>query len=229
MQQHAALGFSNANSLYIPNGFDTAQFRPSAERRQAYRVARRIPAEARVIGRFGRYHPMKDFPMMVRAAATVMRQYPDCHLLLGGREVDTSNRPLMAEVMATGVAARIHLVGEETDMAAALAAVDINCSSSAWGEAFPNVIGEGMSCGVPAVATDIGDSRWILGEAGTVVPPRDPRALGEALAAMLSLPAEARDRLGAAARNRIMQSFSLAAAARAYDELYAGLPDAHGR
>jgi glycosyltransferase involved in cell wall biosynthesis len=85
-------------------------------------------------------------------------------------------------------------------------ALDIATSSSAYGEGFPNVVGEAMACGLPCVVTDVGDSARIVGETGVVVPPRNPAALAEGLKTAL-------DRLEGdnsyPARARVTQHFSV--------------------
>jgi glycosyltransferase involved in cell wall biosynthesis len=67
--------------------------------------------------------------------------------------------------------------GEIGDVKAAYNAFDIATLSSAFGEGFPNVVGEAMACGIPVVATDIGDVRPIVGEQGETVPPKAPKLL----------------------------------------------------
>jgi len=74
---------------------------------------------------------------------------------------------------------------------------------------------------VPAVATDVGDARLIIGSAGRIVPPRDPGALADALCALAALGPEERARLGAKGRARMQADFSIAAITRRYQSLYA--------
>jgi glycosyltransferase involved in cell wall biosynthesis len=103
------------------------------------------------------------------------------------------------------------------------AALDVACSASAYGEGFPNVLGEAMACGVPCVTTDVGDAAAIVGETGWVVPPRDPRALAAMLGAALALSPAARGRRGAAARDRVARQFSQDAFIGRYAALYRAL------
>ena len=114
----------------------------------------------------------------------------------------------------------MHLLGERTDMSAIMAALDIAVLCSAWGEGFPNAIGEAMACGVPCLATDVGDCRTILAECGEIVPPRDPAALAAALRRLLQLSANCRRELGASGRQRIAAEFSLGAVVGRYRCLY---------
>ena len=69
-------------------------------------------------------------------------------------------------------------------MSAVYNALDIAVSSS-YSEGLSNVIGEAMACGVPCVVTNVGDSAWVVGDTGEVVPPKDPVALKNAIERLL--------------------------------------------
>jgi glycosyltransferase involved in cell wall biosynthesis len=114
----------------------------------------------------------------------------------------------------------IRLLGERRDMPAVMAALDIVVSSSAFGEGFPNVLGEGMAAGAIPVATDSGDSRAIVDGIGFAVPPRSPDALARAILDALALPAADRARRSAAARERVARDYALDAIARRYLALW---------
>jgi glycosyltransferase involved in cell wall biosynthesis len=104
-------------------------------------------------------------------------------------------------------------------------ALDIATLSSAWGEAFPLVIGEAMACGVPCVVTDVGDSAYLVGDTGRVVRPRDPEELAAGWEALVELGPDGRRLLGGAARARIEQHFSLPRIAAEYASLYRRMLD----
>jgi glycosyltransferase involved in cell wall biosynthesis len=79
-----------------------------------------------------------------------------------------------------------------------------------------------MSCGVPCVVTDVGDSAVLLGEAGRVVLPRDSAAFACACVELLSLDSAERARIGKWGRERIKQNYSLESVVASYASLYAG-------
>ena len=108
-------------------------------------------------------------------------------------------------------------------MARIYAALDIATSSSAYGEGFPNVLGEAMACGVPCVATDTGDTRLVIGETGIVVPPRDPAALASAWEQLIVLGRAGRRSLGMTARARIDGNYEIGSVVGGYEALYRDL------
>jgi len=224
-QAHAAFGYDASKMTVIPNGFDTEQFRPDGNARRSVREALGLPADSRLVGMVARTDPHKDHPTFLSAAAAVCRRIPDVHFILVGLGTEAANAELGRQVEATGIAERFHRLGARDDVPALTASFDVAVSSSI-GEGFSNAIGEAMACGVPCVVTDVGDSAWVVGETGRVVPPRDAQALGAAITDVLSLPPDAYAELGAAARRRVVENFAIGDVVRRYENLYVALtPD----
>jgi glycosyltransferase involved in cell wall biosynthesis len=90
-------------------------------------------------------------------------------------------------------------------MPAAYSAFDVATLTSAFGEGFPNVVGEALACGTPCVA-DVGDSARILEGVGIAVRPRSPGALVEGWLAMLGAD---RAELARRGRRRVEASYGL--------------------
>lgn len=114
---------------------------------------------------------------------------------------------------------RCHLLGRRTDTPRILAGIDLATLTSST-ESFPNVVGEAMACGTCCVTTDVGDCRDIIGETGSVVPPRSPQKLAQAWAQLLELPRSQRSARSIAARKRVQDYYSIEAAAAAFAKLY---------
>jgi glycosyltransferase involved in cell wall biosynthesis len=205
---HRALGYRTPLSEVAPNGIDIDRFKPNPAARQAVRAEFGIPDDAILIAHAARLDPSKDHGLFLAA----MRELPDLRALLIGTGTETLPG-----------ADNLHRLGRRRDIPELLSAADIIVSSSAFGEGFSNVIAEGMACGLPVVATDVGDARAIAGEAGRIIPPGDKAALIEAIRELASLPAGERSALGALARRRVVDNFSLCHAVDRFAGLYAGL------
>jgi glycosyltransferase involved in cell wall biosynthesis len=224
VSQHASAlyaqhGFAPERIAVIPNGFDTTLLRPDPAARVSVRRELGLAADVPLIGLAARYDPCKDHDTFLRAAAILAIQRADVHFLLCGAGVERGNPALANFVDQLDLIARCHLLSARRDMPRIHASLDVATSSSIT-EAFPLVLGEAMACGVPCVATDVGDSALIVGETGTVVPSRDPAALSAAWAAMLGLGMVTRTELGLAARRRVIEHFDLAAVTRRYEAVY---------
>ena len=218
MLHQRQLGFSGDRWIVIPNGFELDKFGPSENARAEVRAELGLPQDTLLIGLIGRYHPMKDHANFLRAAAILRQTVPGAQFLLVGCGVDHA-AALQEQAAALGLLDCAHLLGERADMPRIAAALDIATSSS-YSEAFPNIIGEAMSCGVPCVVTDVGDSAWLVGDTGAHVPARDSHALAGAWMELCGRGPAGRRNLGEAARNRIAAHFSIASVAAQYEQMY---------
>lgn len=203
-EQHAGLGFSEANAIVIPNGFDLPP------------IDFPVAHPARVFGIVGRFHPQKDHETLFRAAAVVTRLRPDSRFVFAGAGMSPGMPDVEAALARAGLPAeRVELRGRLESMAAFYKEIDILVLPSRT-EGFPNVIGEAMRFGRPVVSTDVGDAAAIVGETGCIVPPRDPAALAQAMIAMLDLDPESYLAMARAARARIETNYALPVIAERY-------------
>ncbi len=218
-KQHEAFGFSSLNGWVIPNGIDLQKFCFSSDARLRVRAELSIPAEALIVGHVARLHPMKDHANFLQAAEMIALRYPNAHFVLSGRDVSLDNASLKKKIPIV-LQNRFHLLGERRDVADLMSAMDVFCLCSAWGEGFPNVLGEAMAVGIPCVATDVGDSALVIGDCGVVVTPRDKAALAFGIESLFALPITERRLLGEQARSRIEDKFTLGAIVEQYAARY---------
>jgi glycosyltransferase involved in cell wall biosynthesis len=220
---HERIGYHPRHWEHIPNGFDTNEFRPDPEARGRIRAEFGIDDETILIGLPARYHPMKDHETFLDAAAILTATRPQVRFALLGAGIEPANGTLAKAIPRRGIGDRILLLGERSDMAEIYAAFDIATLSSAFGEGFPNVMGEAMASALPCVATDSGDAAELLGPTGIVVPPRDPQALAAAWRKLVDLGAEGRRLLGDQARERIGGEYCVGATVARYEALYSDI------
>lgn len=219
---HAGLGFDARRMVVIPNAVNVSRFTPAPGARASLRTELGVPPETPLVGLVARFDPQKDHENFVRAATLLHAQRPDVRFVLAGKGITWENEALAGWIDAAGIRPAIFLLGPRSDAPALMAGLDV-FSLSSRAEGLPLTVCEAMACATPVVATDVGDIRHAVGEAGIVVPPRDPAALAAGLARVLELEPEARAALGAAARARIVEHYGIEQAARRYEGLYAEL------
>lgn len=219
-RDHQAIGYAASKMVVVPNGVPCPEMSSTA--REELRRELGVEAGVILVGRVARFHPMKDYRTLIRAAGILRETHREVEWLLCGRDVTWDNAELASWIDRAGVGDRVHLLGPRTDVDRIYAALDLACSSSAHSEGFPNVVAEAMAAGLPVVTTDVGDSAVIVGDTGRVVPPRDPESLAAAVADLADDPA-LRARLGRAARSRVLDEFGLERMVERYSAVYASI------
>lgn len=210
LEAHKALGYASHKMRVIPNGFDLNTFQPDTQARTRLRTEFGVAPELPLLGMVGRFDPQKDHVNLFRALAVLKEGGHDFRCLLAGSGVDGSIALLTNMLKELGLQDEVLLLGPRTDIPAFMNALDVHVLSSC-SEAFPNVLAEAMACGTPCVTTDVGDAAVIVGDAGWIVPPSNPRALADALGdALRSLRhPESWSRLQLKARQRIAENFQI--------------------
>ena len=164
------------------------------------------------------------------AAAILKNEGIDARFALVGKP-DAGNRTsITPEQIARHVeAGHIEYWGWREDMPEVLKSASIVCLPTFYGEGLPKALLEAAAAARPIVATDVAGCREIVrsGENGWLVPPRDARALADALREAISHP-ELCARYGAAGRRIVERDFSLDAIIRdtlaVYEELISAQP-----
>ncbi|MFD0480975.1 glycosyltransferase family 4 protein [Kineococcus sp. GCM10028916] len=137
---------------------------------------RAVLGEGPVALAVARLAPQKGLPTLLDVAGR----------LTLGRIVVVGDGPLHDELAARVRDERlpVTLIGRRDDVADLLAAADVALSTSLW-EGQPVFVQEALRAGVPVVATDVGGTREVTGDAAVLVPVGDPRAFADALDALL--------------------------------------------
>jgi glycosyltransferase involved in cell wall biosynthesis len=189
---HRAIGFREPRSLLLPNSVNVERFKPSLEVRREVRREMNISENAVLVIAVARVDAMKDWPNLM----TAVRPLRNVVTLAVGRGTEA----LPAQERFRGIGAR-------DDVHRLLAAADIYVLPSAFGESQSVALTEAMACGLPVVATDVGDAAFLVPGAGVLVPPGDALALLAAVDSLAKDPS-LRETLGAKARAKIVACYS---------------------
>ena len=221
---HAALGYAAGTFEIIPNGCDVVLFAPDELARRRLRDEWRVRPEDFLFGMVARFDAQKDHANLLAAFDLVRARHPAVRLLLVGRGMTKENRAWFDEVERRQLRPAVIALGPRDDIPAIMNALDAHVLSSAYGEAFPNVVTEAMACGTPCIATDVGDAAVMIGETGWIVPPRDPPALAAAMEVAIDARRKAPgwEARRTACRGRIVEHYTIdrmvAAYGRVWDE-----------
>ncbi|PLX82006.1 MAG: phosphatidylinositol alpha-mannosyltransferase [Desulfuromonas sp.] len=217
---HEKIGYDSKKITTIPNGFDLDSFKPDPVGRNEVREELGISKDSFIVGLVARYDPQKDHKNFVHAAQMFKSLITKVDFVLCGDGINYDNEELTSMLDSSGVRDRFHLLGRRSDIPRIVSSFDLKCSSSSYGEAFSNSIGEAMACGVPCVVTDVGDSAYIVGDTGKVVKPRDSESLCMAWYGFWKMHKDERMNLGNQARQRILEMFSLDTVVEKYENIY---------
>jgi len=198
-------GFEPAKLVMIPNGINSAVFKPDREAGKRLRADWRIPEHTRLVGTIGRLDPAKDLPVFLEAAALVTRFRNDVRFVCVGDGPASYALKLKKLTAGLSIEDKVLWQGARENVTSVYNALDVFCSSSR-SESFPNAVAEAMACGVPCVVTDAGASGHIVGECGIVVPPGNAQALARGLISSLET---VRDEVDWKARTRILENFNV--------------------
>lgn len=209
---------------WIPNGVDTKKFTPSNSKNEL-RASLNIPTNAKLVGIVAQLRPEKNHELFLQMAAQVKQTRTDVHFLLIGHGPRSAELQSIAEKL--NIADRVHFLGARSDVPTLLPLLDlfVLCSKI---EANPVSILEAQASGVPVIATRVGSipETVLHGKTGYLVTPGDATELGQRVLELLNNDG-LRNRMSEAARENVVQKWSLERMVGGYEELLADLYAKH--
>ncbi len=220
VERYISVGVAPKNKIrFMPNGIDTAKFKPNKAAGQRLRNELGVDNYFFVWLAVGRFEEAKDYPNMLRTFSMIVSKKSDVVLLLVGQgSLMEEVKKLASELKLED---KVRFLGVRRDVPDLMNAADAYVMSSAW-EGMPMVLLEAGACGLPVVATDVGGNSEVVlnGKTGFIVPPRNPEALAQAMEKTMALPKEKRLEMGEAGRAYIEANYSLEHVVDQWEGLY---------
>jgi len=206
--------------VVIPNGIDPAEQAPGVTRDELLRELK-LPGDVRLIGAVGRLWPQKRYKDLIWSAELLRAARDDTHLLIIGDGPQRERLEQFAEQVQ--VHHRVHFLGQRNDVFPLLRHLDCFWLGSGY-EGQSNALMEAMLAGVPSVATDIPGNRDLVvpDQTGYLVSVGDCAEFARQTIQLLDHRDLARD-MGARARRRMLDEFSVDKMVRRYAALYRDL------
>lgn len=202
-------GVAKEKVMKIYNGIETDHYKPEAMEEQRDRIRREfsIKDDECLIGAVGRLVWQKGFEYFLQSIPKLYQTIPNVRFILVGE--GPFRKDLEDQTCSLGITGKIVFTGQRSDIRDMMAAMDVVVIPSLL-EGFPMVTLEAMAMGKAIVATAIdGITEQITdGVEGLLTPPRDSRALTQAITT-LATDRERRRVLGHAARKRVVSDFSV--------------------
>ena len=218
---HSAIGYNEKKFIVVPNGVDTNKFCSSYGNAASLRNELKISSDSFVFGFAGRFHSQKGLHIYAKSIDTFLRTLKDdigkVYFLFVGRGVSSANFQLVS-LFSDKALRRCIFLDEQSDMLRYYLALNTLVLPSIAGEGAANVLLEAQACGVPCIATDVGDAHRIVVRPGIVVEPRSSSMLAGALIDMYQhdIVREERERIS----SLIVRDYSLGGMTRNYQKVW---------
>lgn len=221
-QVQESLGFSIPKGRVVANGYDVNDFFPNANAGITFRQNVGVADQKFLIGHVGRYDPQKDHKTLLLSVCELLNSNTEFEIVLVGTHLDENNF-VLSNIIDENNLSCVRRLGRRSDIPSVMSGFDVFVLSSAFGEAFPNVLNEAMACGTPCITTDVGDAAIIVGNTGWVVPPKNPQALAKAMLEAMEekqINPEGWQARKRACRQRIIDNFSIEKMVSGYQKVW---------
>ena len=179
-KNHEYIGYCKRKSILIQNGICTKKFYPRKYNYHKIRKLLNLKKDSFLIGHIGRFHPDKGHSILLNCLKSLKEEYKNFKCLMIGTDINKKNILLNEQIKRNNLQDHIILYGETKFPHKLINAFDINVISSLT-ESAPLVLLEGMSSGVPTLATNVGSIMKIIDNRGWVIKNKSSKDLAEKL------------------------------------------------
>jgi len=205
-EAHKRAGGDPARTVVVRNALLTDRFCFDPVGRQQVRTEWGA-GDSDVFALVGNLDPVKGHEHFLLAAALVVGHSDRARFVVVGDGPASRRHALQALASDLGLGERVRFTGVRTDLVAVYSASDVVVSAST-SEGLPNVLAEAMACERVCVATDVGDSSWLLDDTGLLVPSATSASLANAMCKAAGLTQPERDEIGRRGRARVCRELS---------------------
>jgi glycosyltransferase involved in cell wall biosynthesis len=215
---------SEVTALIRP-GFDVEEFRTYLPEKKQARAVIGLDQDAQWVGFLARFTQSKGHEIVLQSFAEPLKKNPqkNYRLLMAGIEYDLKIAELVEVSERLGIADKVKFhSGKYADIRDALIAIDLLIIASTSSEAIARVVIEGMSLGVPIVASDLNSVPEILGDVGLLYTPGNCEELTAGMGKMLEDQA-LRERARVEGPKRVSKKYNLAKQIELTENLFSSL------
>ena len=198
------LGLPANHVQSIFTGINTRRFEPGNKTDARTRL--NLERDAVWIGIVATLRSWKGHKYLLEAI--VQLRDPRIHLAIVGD--GPQNEKLHRRVVEMGLTKQVHFAGNQKDVVPWLQAMDVFVLPSYANEGVSQAVMQAMAVGLPVITTPIGSSSDVIknGITGLIVPPKDGKAIAQAIKRLLDAPQEAQ-KMGAQARTFALENCGL--------------------
>ncbi len=212
-------GYDKSKLRFIPNGYDLLTFKISKKYKNDFKKKIKINQKVPMIGYVARYDPLKDHLNLLKSISLVKSNNIVFFCVLIGTNINKSV-VLINEIKRLKLNKYIKLLGPTKNISEVMNSLDVHVQSSR-SEGFPNVVAEAMAHKTPCIVTNVGDSSFIVGNTGWIVPSNNPIKLAESIELALNeINTKTWMKRCEKARTRIKEKFSIDKMINSYNKVW---------
>ncbi len=219
---HKRAGYNNKYANIIFNGVDVHKYKISKEINLKLRNKYQIEQNTLVIGMIANFRRQKNHKFLINSLGIFKEKKINFKLVLAGRDISYNNKKLLKIINKNNIKENVLLLNNVNNTNTLYSLFDVFVLASNFGESFSNVLIESMSSSVPCISTNVGASKFIIGNNGWILDNYNEKEFSNKLEQIYKLTKKIDywNNLKELNRKRIIDNFSLEKMINNYNSLW---------